>query len=222
MEIYYNVVRDAEGLKAACAELAGVRSLGFDTETTELDPYKGDLRLLQISTGAKTQVIDLKPFRAKGDVRTLPDLQPLRDLLSDEKVRKIAHNAKFDAKWVRYHLGCELGGVYDTYLASILISAGGGGRGRAVRDCPDPAGRSLEAGVEAAAIAGRAIDRHDRHQRPGRRFGQLPNRWRDGRRDRSECGGGALYRVARGATQGLSDACQEDGGCRRRSVGQRA
>lgn len=134
MEIYYNVVRDAEGLKAACAELAGVRSLGFDTETTELDPYKGDLRLLQISTGAKTQVIDLKPFRAKGDVRTLPDLQPLRDLLSDEKVRKIAHNAKFDAKWVRYHLGCELGGVYDTYLASILISAGEGERRHGLAD----------------------------------------------------------------------------------------
>ncbi len=134
MEIYYNVVRDAEGLKAACAELAGVRSLGFDTETTELDPYKGDLRLLQISTGAKTQVVDLKPFRAKGDVRTLPDLQPLRDLLSDEKVRKIAHNAKFDAKWVRYHLGCELGGVYDTYLASILISAGEGERRHGLAD----------------------------------------------------------------------------------------
>ncbi len=134
MEIYYNVVRDADGLKAACAELAGVRSLGFDTETTELDPYKGDLRLLQISTGAKTQVIDLKPFRAKGDVRTLPELQPLRDLLSDDKVRKIAHNAKFDAKWVRYHLGCELGGVYDTYLASILISAGEGERRHGLAD----------------------------------------------------------------------------------------
>lgn len=134
MEIYYNVVRDADGLKAACAELAGVRSLGFDTETTELDPYKGDLRLLQISTGAKTQVIDLKPFRAKGDVRTLPDLQPLRDLLSDDKVRMIAHNAKFDAKWVRYHLGCELGGVYDTYLASILISAGEGERRHGLAD----------------------------------------------------------------------------------------
>lgn len=134
MEIYYNVVRDADGLKAACAELAGVRSLGFDTETTELDPYKGDLRLLQISTGAKTQVVDLKPFRAKGDVRSLPDLQPLRDLLSDDKVRKIAHNAKFDAKWVRYHLGCELGGVYDTYLASILISAGEGERRHGLAD----------------------------------------------------------------------------------------
>ncbi len=37
---------------------------------------------------------------------------------------KIAHNAKFDAKWVRHHLGAELAGVFDSYLASQLISAG--------------------------------------------------------------------------------------------------
>ncbi|MEP6946643.1 MAG: DNA polymerase [Acidobacteriota bacterium] len=134
MEIYYNVVRDADALKAAVAELKGHRSLGFDTETTELDPYKGDLRLLQISTGDKTQVVDLKPFRDRGDVRTMPELQPLRDLLADETVEKIAHNAKFDAKWVRHHLGCELGGIYDTYLASILISAGEGERRHGLAD----------------------------------------------------------------------------------------
>ena len=134
MEIYYNVVRDAEGLKAAIDELKGHKSLGFDTETTELDPYKGDLRLLQISTGDKTQVVDLKPFRSRGDVRTMPELQPLRDLLANETVEKVAHNAKFDAKWVRHHLGCELGGIYDTYLASILISAGEGERRHGLAD----------------------------------------------------------------------------------------
>jgi DNA polymerase I len=37
---------------------------------------------------------------------------------------KIAHNAKFDAKWVRHHLGAELDGVFDTFLASQLIAAG--------------------------------------------------------------------------------------------------
>ncbi|MGI8493968.1 MAG: DNA polymerase, partial [Pyrinomonadaceae bacterium] len=37
---------------------------------------------------------------------------------------KIAHNAKFDAKWVKHHLGVDLGGVFDTLLASQLIAAG--------------------------------------------------------------------------------------------------
>ena len=134
MEIYYNLVRDAESLRKACEELSGSASLGFDTETTELDPYKGDLRLLQLSDGRRTHVIDLKPFRALGDVRTIEELAPLRDLLATDKIQKVAHNAKFDAKWVRYHLGTEMGGIYDTYLASVLISAGEGERRHGLAD----------------------------------------------------------------------------------------
>nr|MDQ3322729.1 DNA polymerase [Acidobacteriota bacterium] len=37
---------------------------------------------------------------------------------------KVAHNAKFDAKWVKHHLGVEIGGVFDTLIASQLIAAG--------------------------------------------------------------------------------------------------
>ncbi len=134
MEIYYNLVRDAESLRKACEELSGADILGFDTETTDLDPYKGDLRLIQISTGTNTQVIDLKPFRERGDLRDLPEMAPLRDLLASNKITKIAHNAKFDAKWVGHHLGTEIGGVYDTYLASILVSAGEGERRHGLAD----------------------------------------------------------------------------------------
>ena len=137
MEIYFQLVNDAEGLKKACDELRNVRTLGFDVETTDLDPYRGNLRLVQLSDGRNTKVIDLRAFASgqwsvvsgqKGEIsetakalRANPDLQPLRDLLSSNKQTKIAHNAKFDTKWVRHHLGCEVGAVYDTYLASVLF-----------------------------------------------------------------------------------------------------
>ena len=49
MEIYFQLVNDAEGLKKACDELRNVRTLGFDVETTDLDPYRGNLRLVQLS-----------------------------------------------------------------------------------------------------------------------------------------------------------------------------
>ena len=124
MEIYFQLINDAEGVKKACDELKTEDFLGFDTETTELDPYEGNLRLVQLSNGKDTYVIDLKPFTEKGDLRTLEDLAPLREILAAPKPIKIAHNAKFDAKWVRHHLGTDVNGIFDTLLASQLIAAG--------------------------------------------------------------------------------------------------
>ncbi|MEQ1607191.1 MAG: DNA polymerase [Pyrinomonadaceae bacterium] len=157
MEIYFELIRDGASLARACGELAGKAFLGFDVETTELDPYRGDVRLVQLSDGNSTKVIDLKAF-AGGEwgrkrsttpsaeaaatppvqegsfLRTNPELAPLRDLLASTKSVKVAHNAKFDTKWVRHHLGCEVGAVYDTYLASVLISAGEGERRHGLAD----------------------------------------------------------------------------------------
>ena len=147
MEIYFQLVSDADSLKKACEELGREAYLGFDVETTELDPYRGELRLVQLSDGRNTKVVDLRCFgsgkwKAENGklpesvkaLRTNPDLAPLRELLASTKQVKIAHNAKFDCKWVRHHLGCEVGAVYDTYLASILISAGEGERRHGLAD----------------------------------------------------------------------------------------
>ena len=131
MEVYFQMVLDAEALRKTCAELENEKFLGFDTETTELDPYKGELRLLQFSNGRSTHVIDLRAFN---DPKNNPDLAPLRVLLSDPNNIKIAHNSKFDAKWVRHHLGVEIEGIYDTFLASQLISAGDQDRRHSLAD----------------------------------------------------------------------------------------
>lgn len=142
MEIFFQLITDGEGLRKACDDLKNSQSLGFDVETTELDPYRGYLRLVQLSDGRETKVIDLKAFAGEwrtpaenaAELRANADLAPLRDLLASDKVTKIAHNAKFDTKWVRHHLGCEVGGIYDTYLASVLISAGEGERRHGLAD----------------------------------------------------------------------------------------
>lgn len=134
MEVYFQLVSDAEGLKKACEDLSTAPYLGFDVETTEIDPYRGELRLVQLSDGESTKVIDLRNFGRNGDLRNSSELAPLRDLLASHKQTKIAHNAKFDTKWVRHHLGVEVGAVYDTYLASILVAAGEGERRHGLAD----------------------------------------------------------------------------------------
>ena len=134
MEVYFEYVRDANGIKTACEELARERFLGLDTETTELDPYRGDMRLVQLSSGRKTFVFDMLPFRSNGGLRQNTELGPLRSLIGSTEQVKILHNAKFDAKWIQHELGCEIGSVFDTYLASQLIAAGESDRRHGLAD----------------------------------------------------------------------------------------
>ncbi|QYO66606.1 DNA polymerase [Leptolyngbya sp. 7M] len=134
MEVYYQLIRSDQELSRACEELSQSNVLGLDTETSELDPRDGILRLLQLSNGEQTYVFDLLAFAEMGDLRSNKALAPLRDLLANDRQIKVLHNAKFDAKWISHHLGCELGKCFDTYLASILIAAGGSDRRHSLAD----------------------------------------------------------------------------------------
>ena len=119
----YKLITNAEELRAVVEESKQQAVLGFDTETTSLDPYRGRLRLIQLATPDGVSIIDLDRF-GDGDLKKTEALAPLRELLAAPRPIKIAHNAKFDAKWIKHTLGVELGGLFDTLLASQIISAG--------------------------------------------------------------------------------------------------
>jgi ribonuclease D len=121
----YQVIKTAEALRKAIESLSAHQVIGLDTETTELDPYVGRLRLIQLATPNGVHIIDLDAFSGSdGGLRESSALAPLRDLLSAPRPIKIAHNAKFDAKFIKHHLGADLNGIFDTLLASQLIGAG--------------------------------------------------------------------------------------------------
>lgn len=119
----YKLITTAGELRAAVEDMRQHAVIGFDTETTSLDPYQGRLRLVQLAAPDGVRIIDLDRF-ADGDVKKSEALAPLRELLAAARPVKIAHNAKFDAKWIKHTLGVELGGLFDTLLASQIISAG--------------------------------------------------------------------------------------------------
>ncbi|MDT5268260.1 MAG: polymerase, partial [Acidobacteriota bacterium] len=147
-EIDYRLVETEEELAAACERLAQHPEVGFDTETTSLSPFEGRVRLVQLAApGEPVYVFDLDRFTGEGDntarrerARSAESLAPLRRLLAATRPVKIGHNLKFDAKWASHYLGVELcgdfdsraenkneverGGLFDTLLASQLISAG--------------------------------------------------------------------------------------------------
>lgn len=121
------VVTSAEDLRSALAEVAAAGICGLDTETAGpgktggLDPHVGEIRLVQVAVPSASGV---KVFVA--DMYQVKDFSPFWDLWSDDGVLKVLHNAKFDLKFFRKHLGrrLPLGRLFDTMLASQLIACG--------------------------------------------------------------------------------------------------
>jgi len=83
------------------------------------------MRLIQLATPSGVYIVDLDAFgdRSNGNLRESNALAPLRELLAAHRPVKIAHNAKFDAKFIKHTLGADLGGVFDTLLASQLTGS---------------------------------------------------------------------------------------------------
>src|SRR5712691_7763744 len=123
MNTQYQLVTTAEELRRAVDELFHKHAVGLDTETTELDPYLGRLRLIQLASPDGVYIVDLNRF-ADADLKSCTEMEPLRQLLTAPRPIKIAHNAKFDAKFIKHNLGVDLVGLFDTLLASQLVSAG--------------------------------------------------------------------------------------------------
>ena len=123
MNTQYQLITTAEELRRAVDDLSSRSAIGLDSETTDLDPYLARLRLIQLATADGVFIVDLNHF-TNSDLRQSEALAPLRRLLSAPRPIKIAHNAKFDAKFIKYNLGVDLVGLFDTLLASQLVSAG--------------------------------------------------------------------------------------------------
>lgn len=111
----FTIVTNCDQLKKACSVLEQAEAIGLDCETTDLDPYKGEIRLTQLSTDQHTYVIDHRRYHGPSGYN------PLAQLLEASKPRTICHHSKFEQKWLLHKLGIRLGGIFDSMLASQLI-----------------------------------------------------------------------------------------------------
>ena len=123
MNTQYELITTPEQLRRAVAQLASKQVIGLDTETTDLDPLVSRLRLVQLATPDNVFIVDLDKF-AGYDLLQSEEFASFRALLNAPRPIKIAHNSKFDAKFIKHNFGVDLGGLFDTLLASQLVSAG--------------------------------------------------------------------------------------------------
>lgn len=115
----YTLISSPAALEDAIAALSACSVIGADTETTGLDPLTSRVRLLQLATPMRAFIIDLFSMAALGHAG-------LRALLTAANPIKVFHNAKFDLKMLLHHFNIEVGGVFDTFLASKLVAVGAG------------------------------------------------------------------------------------------------
>lgn len=119
----FRLVTTEEALREVCSQFSQEQIIGLDTETTTLNPLRGRLRLIQLAGRGGTCVVDLDHL---GDSRAdAQSLKPLRKLLSAPRPIKIAHNSKFDLKWIKHRLDTDVVEVFDTMIAAQLLDYGG-------------------------------------------------------------------------------------------------
>lgn len=89
------------------------RSIAVDTETMGLNILRDRLCLIQISAGdGNAHLVQFEAGKYQA-----PNL---KKVLSNEKIQKIFHFARFDISCIHHYLGIEITNIYCTKIASKL------------------------------------------------------------------------------------------------------
>ncbi len=113
--ISYELISSADRLPEVAQAIAAAPAIGFDIETTSLDPRLGEIRLMQFRCGDKRYVVDLFQTKTAG---------PIPQAFKDTKGVTIAQQGKFEQKWMYAKYGTEFWPLYDTWRSDCLIHNG--------------------------------------------------------------------------------------------------
>ncbi|MCK5061268.1 DNA polymerase I [Candidatus Parcubacteria bacterium] len=139
----YTLVDTDKKFKSFLTKLSQQKSFTFDTETSSFDPLTADLLGISFSwkkgvayyvnvktADSRQQTADnLFSYKEAQNIKhRVPSMhswiKKLKPIFEDEKIKKQAHNAKFDIRVVR-NQGIDIKGVdFDTMIASYLLNPG--------------------------------------------------------------------------------------------------
>ncbi len=112
MEVF--ITRTAEEIAEARERLSTATVLGCDTETSGFNSKVGKLFSIQFSDGEFNVLVPLS--------EGVP-MSGFADILADENIIKIFHNAKFDLEFLN-DAGHVVRNIFDTMIAEKLITRG--------------------------------------------------------------------------------------------------
>lgn len=108
------VARTTEQIDLAFSQLSAATVVGCDTETSSLNPRFGKMFSIQFSDGEFNLLVPLSEGVQLGR---------LGELLADESIIKIFHNAKFDLDFLGA-VGVKVNNVFDTMIAERVLTRG--------------------------------------------------------------------------------------------------
>ncbi len=111
------VVGDAARIQEIAELLSNKPLVAFDTEFLREKTYFPELGLLQIADEEQTWLID--PLAASKE-----DMGPLLEVLTDEKVLKVAHSAEQDQECLANEYGVVAAPLFDTSIGAALTGRG--------------------------------------------------------------------------------------------------
>jgi len=110
------VARTDDDLVLAYERLRRAVALGCDTETSGFNSRVGKLFSVQFSDGEFNVLVPISEGIALG---------PLADILTDDAIVKIFHNAKFDLEFLN-DSNYAVANVFDTMIAEKVLTRGAG------------------------------------------------------------------------------------------------
>ncbi len=108
------ITRNGADIDRAFERLSPAEVLGCDTETSGLSAKTSKLYSVQFSDGDFSVLV---PISEK------IDLGKLAEILEDETIQKIFHNARFDLSFLKEN-GYRTKNVYDTMIAEKVLTKG--------------------------------------------------------------------------------------------------
>jgi ribonuclease D len=110
------VVRDPDALARLVDRFRREPVIGVDTEAASFHRYHDRVYLLQLSSRDHTAVVD--PLAMGG-------LPGLAELLTDENVELVFHDADYDLRLLRHEYGIRARRLFDTRVAAQLVNEPG-------------------------------------------------------------------------------------------------
>lgn len=116
----YTLVADQDAFEAVIDRAVASGDVALDTEAASFHRYHDRVYLVQLTAADQTWVIDPLP---------LSDLAPLGQLMGNEQVEKIFHDADYDLRLLHHQFGFTSRHHFDTRVAAQLLGEPGIGLG---------------------------------------------------------------------------------------------